>query len=146
MLHVYIYVYIYMFTATMTREKEVIDLKGAGRRKRSNNNVIIFLLLRIANELGWLVFVVNLTEDQFIWEKGTSSKKMPPSGGPVGKSVRQVLDKYKLGRAQLTGDSTTPLSRAGHEKEASKQRPLWPPHQFLPPGSGLGFPQGTQDT
>lgn len=60
MLHVWIYMYIYMFTATMTREKEVIDLKGAGSKKRrGNNNVITFLLLRIANELGWLVFLLT---------------------------------------------------------------------------------------
>lgn len=57
MLHVCIHVHMYMFIATINREKEVIDLKGAGRRKgRGNNNVIIFLLLRIANKLGWLVF------------------------------------------------------------------------------------------
>lgn len=57
MLQVHIHVHMYMFIATINREKEVIHLKGAGKRKgRGNNNVIIFLLLRIANKLGWLVF------------------------------------------------------------------------------------------
>lgn len=37
-------------------------------------------------------YVVNLIQAQVIWEKGTTTEKMPPSEWPTGKSMEHFLN------------------------------------------------------